>query len=142
MDSLRRIAAIVSFAAALSLLGCSERLPSRYPVEGEVRYRGKPLAEATVLFHPVSAAAPGLAQPMAITDEQGKFRLTTARSDDGAVPGDYAITVTQPALVLVGEEETRNGPNTLPAIYGKPDTTPLKFTVVAGPNVVPPIEVK
>lgn len=142
MDSLRRFAAIVSCAALLSFLGCGEGLPSRYPVEGQVTYRGKPLAEATVLFHPLGEAAPGLAQPMAITDEQGKFRLTTAQPNDGAVPGEYAITVTQPALVMVGEEETRNGPNTLPALYAKPDTTPLRYTVVAGTNVVPPIEVK
>lgn len=139
---LRRFAALVTCAALLSLSGCGENLPSRYPVEGQVNYQGKPLVEGTVLFHPLGAAAPGLAQPMAITDAEGKFRLTTAQPNDGAAPGEYAITVTQPALVMVGEEETRNGPNTLPALFAKPDTTPLKFTVVAGPNVVPPIEVK
>jgi hypothetical protein len=58
------------------------------------------------------------------------------------VPGEYAITVTLPALVTVGEEPTRNGPNTLPALYAKPDTTPLRYTVVEGANVVPPIELK
>jgi hypothetical protein len=142
MPTLRRFAALASCAALFACLGCGERLPARYPVEGEVRYQGKPLAEATVLFHPLGVPAPGLAQPMALTDEQGKFRLTTARSDDGATPGDYAVTVTLPALATVGEEPTRNGPNTLPALYARPETTPLRYVVVAGPNVVPLIELK
>lgn len=104
--------------------------------------KGKPLAEAVVVLHRVGGDIEGNQKPMAIAKPDGTFDLTTFHANDGAPLGDYAITVVLPALTTGGEEPTRNGPNTLPAKYAKPETSGLKCTVVEGDNQIPPIDVK
>lgn len=79
---------------------------------------------------------------MAFTDATGTFTLTTHTHNDGAPTGEYAITVELRALTTGGEEPVRNGPNTLPAKYAKPQTSGFKYTVVDGDNQIPPIDVK
>jgi hypothetical protein len=68
-------------------LGCGQGKTVK--VEGVVTLDGKPLPAATVTYVPVGdgRAASGR------TDQDGTFRLTTFRPDDGAVPGEYKVTV-------------------------------------------------
>src|SRR5437879_3692017 len=58
-------------------------------VEGTVTLDGQPLPGATVSFMPVGngRAASGR------TDANGNFRLSTFRTDDGALPGEYKVIV-------------------------------------------------
>jgi len=58
-------------------------------VEGVVTLDGAPLPGATVSFMPVGEgrAAAGM------TDSNGYFQLTTFRTDDGALAGDYRVIV-------------------------------------------------
>jgi hypothetical protein len=67
--------------------GCGNQSLSK--VEGVVTLDGAPLSDATVSFMPVGngRAASGL------TDSNGYFRLTTFRTDDGALAGDYKVIV-------------------------------------------------
>lgn len=124
------------------LVGCSESdQPSRYPVRGQVFYGDQPLADAIVRFHPKAAPAKDLPKPMGIADATGNFQLTTLTSGDGAPTGDYTITVELRQERLSGEELTRDGPNLLPAIYSKPETSPLTYSVTSGTNEVPPIKI-
>jgi hypothetical protein len=61
------------------------------PVRGRVTLDGQPLSKATVQFIPASgqgSVASGL------SDADGNFRLSTFKTDDGALPGDYKVTVT------------------------------------------------
>jgi hypothetical protein len=102
---------------------------------------GKPLAEAMIVFHP-AAATPGAAQPIAYSGPQGQFVLTTRDQNDGAIAGEYAITVELRAPRLVGDETIRDGKNVLPVKYARPETSGLRYTVVEGENTVPPIELK
>src|SRR5262245_38305869 len=61
-------------------------------VEGVVLLDNEPVAEATVLFIPEG----GTGQPAhGMTDENGKFRLSTFEENDGALAGDYKVTVTK-----------------------------------------------
>src|SRR5947208_10478634 len=71
----------------LSSAGCGNRGLGK--VEGVVTLDGAPLSGATVSFMPVGEgrAASGL------TDGNGYFQLTTFRTDDGALPGDYRVIV-------------------------------------------------
>ena len=62
------------------------------PVEGTVMMNGQPLAGAAVAFIGTSEGARAAA---GITDENGKFVLTTIEQGDGAVPGEYQVTVTK-----------------------------------------------
>lgn len=112
------------------------------PVKGQVSYKGKPAAEAIVVFHRIGGDIEGNQKPMAIAKADGTFDLTTFRQNDGAPPGEYAITVELRALTTGGEEAVRNGPNTLPAKYAKPESSGLRYTVAEGDNQVPPIDLK
>jgi hypothetical protein len=106
-----------------------------------VQRAGKPLAEAVVVFHPLDNRPRTTALPIGTCDAQGRFRLTTLRTDDGAPAGTYAITVELREPQQRGEEMVRDGKNLLPAKFSKPDTSPLRYEVIAGENEVPPLVV-
>ncbi|HVK15727.1 MAG TPA: carboxypeptidase-like regulatory domain-containing protein [Fimbriiglobus sp.] len=59
-------------------------------VSGRISLDGKPLPGATVVFTPADGNG-NIASGR--TNSDGEFRLTTFSTDDGAVPGDYKITV-------------------------------------------------
>jgi hypothetical protein len=59
-------------------------------VSGRVLLDGKPLPGATVTFTPAEGKGNIAAGR---TDADGGFRLTTFNVDDGAVPGEYKITI-------------------------------------------------
>ncbi|MBI2825173.1 MAG: hypothetical protein HYX69_10850 [Planctomycetia bacterium] len=101
----------------------------------------EPVAEAMVVFHPLSSSAEAPQKPLAYTDAEGQFALTTDKPNDGAPEGEYAITVELRAPRQIGEETVRDGPSQLPAKYARPETTPLRYRVVPGMNDVPPLAV-
>jgi hypothetical protein len=80
----------------LATAGCGNQNLSK--VEGVVTLDGAPLSGATVSFMPVGQgrAASGL------TDGDGYFQLTTFRTDDGALAGDYRV------IVVVDDVEKRD----------------------------------
>jgi hypothetical protein len=132
-----RFANIPLLAAAL-LAGCSNSA-TRYPVEGQVLAGTQPVAEAMVVFHPRFETPPGDPKPLGITNSEGKFQLTSLQSNDGALPGDYRITIELRQERTSGEELVRDGPNLLPPRYARPDSTPFQFKVGSGQNVAPPL---
>ena len=75
------------------LVGCKGGVagPPTEPVSGVVTLDGKPVAQANVVFVPDGSgqAAAG------ITDEAGKYTLTTTNPQDGAVVGKYKVMVTK-----------------------------------------------
>jgi hypothetical protein len=133
---------LYTLAAVTLLAGCGGPSgPVCAPVTGRVSFQGKPLAEAMVVLHRIGGDVQGNQKPMAYTDTDGAFALTTFSHNDGAPPGDYAITIELRTPKLVGEETVRDGPNLLPPRFAKPESTDLKFTVVEGDNVIPTIEI-
>jgi hypothetical protein len=134
---------VIAFVGMCLLSGCSgAQGPTCSPVKGRLTYKGKPLAEAMVVFHRIGGDVEGNQKPVASTDSSGAYTLTTFRRNDGAPPGEYAITVELRARQTVGEETVRNGPNLLPPKYAKPGTSGLKYTVVSGENLIPPFDLK
>ena len=124
---------VCAFAA-----GCSTntRTPV-YPVQGQILLNGKPLSEAIVTFHPRGGA---LAEPLpsAHTDAEGRFKLTSFKTDDGTPEGTYAIS-----LVCFRTHPIRRGyesdaTNIVPARYANAATSKLTATVVRGANELPP----
>jgi len=80
--------AAIVVAAVLAGPGCGG---GKVKVTGVVLLDGKPVEGAVVTFHP---ADPGKGhQASGTTDAEGVFRLSTTKPDDGAVPGDYKVTV-------------------------------------------------
>jgi hypothetical protein len=141
----RRAVEMVGWAAVLALVaafsGCSEegsKVPV-FPVKGSVKFEGEPAAGAFVVFHPLSPAKPGETppRPSAQVQPDGTFELTTTSQADGAPAGEYAVTVQWTKLIKQGND-TLAGPNVIPPIYAKPETTPWKVTVKDAPNQLDP----
>src|SRR3954454_9920331 len=82
-------AALMVFGFAVLLIGCSrsDRTPV-YPVHGQVLLNGKPLPEAIVTFHHEAGDAK-VPLPSAHTDAEGRFKLTSYATGDGAPEGSY-----------------------------------------------------
>lgn len=142
-------------AVILSTAGCGKGKTIK--VEGVVTLDGKPLPGATVSFMPVGEGRPASGR----TDADGRFRLTTYRTDDGALPGDYKVvvvvkeadekflgrdpetftneekasarvgTMTPKGKKKIAAEQSKKPPSKVPAIYGDVTQTPLR-------EVVPP----
>jgi hypothetical protein len=121
----------------LGLLGCSGK-SSRVPVAGTVTLDGKPLADASVSFHPRDQT-PGLGG-QGRTGTDGKYAITPARHADGLDPGDYTVVISRP-LRRDGSPPPPNVPpiesdarETLPPIYSSRSDSTLKATVSPDTN--------
>ena len=127
----------------LSGMGCGSADDVRCAqVHGQVLMAGKPLAEAMVVFHSLDSLPADAPKPLAYCDAEGRFALTTLRAGDGAPPGRYAVTVELREARQIGEELVRDGRNLLPPQYADPQRTPLNFSVAAGTNEMPAIQIQ
>jgi hypothetical protein len=84
----------------IGLAGCGTDGPKVYPAKGKLTYKGQPLAAAGVTFHPTSNGSLAAAQ----TNTQGEFQLTTFTPSDGAIAGDYVVTVVKSEGGAAGAE--------------------------------------
>ena len=129
----------ISLFLLMGLIGCAKEGPVCYPVRGQVSLNGKPLAEALVVLHSLDGRVEGGQQPIATTDDQGRFSMSTFATGDGAPRGHYALTVELRAPRAVGEEVIRSGPNLLPPRYGSAKSSRFRYEIVDGENDLPPI---
>lgn len=125
----------ITLALTLLPLSCRSRFRATYPVSGQVLYEGKPTPGARVYFSYLTAPDDPIAKPMATVDEEGRFRLSTYRKDDGAPAGDYAVTI---VWLPPGYQGPIEKANKLPARYADPATSELKVTVEPQNNELAP----
>lgn len=78
----------LALVLVVAISGCSGSTPVK--VKGKVTLDGKPLPNSTVKFIP---SAEGGREATGVTDENGAFQLETFSSGDGALPGNYKVTV-------------------------------------------------
>lgn len=144
---------LASGAALLAGCGGSDH-PKTVPVIGTVTYQGKPVEAAEVTFF--SDRVPRAA--IGTTDSQGKFRLSTFDNNDGAIPGEYVVTITKKKATDTGGAYDPANPGAsygkamtgaavganptaadeLPAKYGSRGTSGLTKSVTdGGPNDFP-----
>lgn len=93
MASYLRVGLAISLGAAI-LIGCGGRTgPTVVPVTGTVKVKGQPVEGAQVTF-----MAPGAPRASTgTTDAQGRFRLTTMATHDGAIPGKNSVGIANKA---------------------------------------------
>jgi hypothetical protein len=136
---LLRALGLLAAVMGLAMCGCSGSKKAA-PVSGRVFVGESPAAHAVVVFHPVNAK-PDAPRPTAVTDDQGRFTLTTLKEGDGAPPGEYTVTVAAYQSI-----ESPNGDsivvNLLPVRYAKPETSDLKATVSKGKAEVGPLNLE
>src|SRR5262249_53332966 len=106
-----------------------------HPVTGTVTLDGKPRAGATVGFHrrnpeteKYTTAADGL------TDETGRFQLSTYTRFDGCPAGEFTVTVVKTGKGYYDREAPEK--SLIPEKYATPDKSEIKVTVKEGSNEV------
>lgn len=113
--------------------------PAVFPVHGEVFFKDQPAAGAAVHLHPVGDDE--RAPAFAIVKEDGSFEMSTFGTNDGAEPGEYAVTINWRTEERV-DDEIVVSPDRLGERYSKPATSGLKVTVAEGENVIPRYDLK
>lgn len=115
-----------------------------YPVKGKVTFDGKPMkGGGSVAFMPLGGQT-GKTAGGEIT-EDGNYELMTHKPGDGSMDGEFRVVIIQvtehePETVADGEKAVRKKGRSLPAedriptVYGDPYKSPLRATVVKGPN--------
>ncbi len=85
---LRAIGLLCVGCVLLTTLGCGSG-PDMRSVTGRVTYEGKPISEGTVTFYPAGGGRPAIGH----LGSDGAFTLTTFQKDDGALLGEYKVTI-------------------------------------------------
>ncbi len=140
---------------AATIVGCGDGYPARVPVSGAVTFQGKPLSGANITF--LATASDGKSAS-GKTDENGKYQLSSYSTNDGAVAGDYIVTVAVLDMITAdldvantedlgadysammnaaASNSPRTQPGGVPAKYADASKTDLKQSVTLGlPNVI------
>lgn len=143
MDKLNLRVTVISFLAGitLALVGCKSNSggPELAPVSGTVKYKGQPLPNAMVVFHPQGE---GSFSASGTTDTSGAYSLMAPPHGLGAKPGKYHVTVEargpdkppagQTAVIPGGP--SIQGDLLIPEKYTKPDKSGLEAEVKSGKN--------
>ena len=128
---------------ALSLsVGCGPTKPGPAPAKGVVKTKAGVACEgALVVFHPQENERINAAKPVATADAQGNFVLTTHAQNDGAIPGDYGVTVVWPgktaalaSSLSLSSEGSSSSPDRLAGKYGNPQSPILKVRIEKAGN--------
>ncbi len=88
-----RIAGVLSCVLSFCFIGCGggDGFPPPVPVSGKVTFAGKPVEGAAVTFLSKSGGRSASGN----TDKDGKFKLTSIKTDDGASAGEYGVTISK-----------------------------------------------
>jgi hypothetical protein len=137
-------ALVVSFTAFLVTAGCSKTDSSRLPVipvKGEVLVDGRPVANVQVQLMDVKGMDPKFPTlPSALTDQDGRFAITSYEVGDGAPAGDYTATFTWKEIAIMNQGAEQ--PDKLRNKYSDPQTSTFKVKVEASPVDMGKIELK
>jgi ABC-type transport system substrate-binding protein len=129
--------ALIAALSMIALAGCggSKAGPATVEVTGTVTLDGTPVDAASVLFSPEIGSGDGRLASQAMTDDEGRFKLSThvgaGKYKPGIVPGKYVVTISK--LDTAAAKNTFSPPkNLLPPKYADPKTSTLTAEVAAG----------
>jgi hypothetical protein len=133
----------LAFVAVLGGAGCGKTVG----IKGKVTLDGQPVEGASVQFVPIGEGQPAFGT----TDASGVFTLSTFKQGDGALKGEYKVTVSKMSdNVLPFDPQDKNATKaamfeimkkstgtvrlaaqkkSLPGIYSDHNTTPLLQTI-------------
>lgn len=109
-----------------------------HPVSGRVLVNGRPADGADVAFFHVDNWGEKTIVPVARTDEDGRFALSTYEVEDGAPVGKYQVEITWPAY----RRGRDIGPDRLDNKYARRATSGLAVTIDENTRELPPFELK
>jgi len=125
--------ALTAAAVALTPMACGRSGPEMARVSGTVTYQGKPVPKGTVSF---VATDPSRRNATGQLDQNGYYQLQTEEPGDGAVVGDYDVSLyAHEEKILDYRPKVPVKPQRLiPEKYENPKTSNLKRTVKSGSN--------
>jgi hypothetical protein len=107
-----------------------------HPVTGRVLVNGQPAEGADVILYHAGDWGEKTIIPMARTDENGTFELSTYGMADGAPIGDFQVEI-----IWAAYRHGRDvGPDKLGGKYAKRATSGLKATIAANTTALPDFE--
>ena len=124
----------VLLAACVLFCSCSDKPPGRketFPVTGEVYVDGQPAPQLQVTCHDVNGIDtenPTLSSAM--TDQDGKFAISTYETGDGVPEGEYVLTFMWGKFNLLSK--AYEGPDKLKGRYTDPAKSEHRFKVEPG----------
>jgi hypothetical protein len=89
----------ISCSAVLALFvsltaGCGKTGPKLVQVNGKVTMQGRPLTCGVVTFQPLEDGKVSTRRPsIGVIEESGTYRISTFANHDGAMPGEYLVSV-------------------------------------------------
>jgi hypothetical protein len=87
-----QIGVAMVFVGVACLTGCSDGRPTTFPAGGRVVFPdGSPLRGGNIEFAP--KAGTGKTSARAMIEDDGTFRLSTFANGDGALAGDYRVSL-------------------------------------------------
>ena len=130
--------AVIPLAAAVLLLGCSSQKGApKFPVKGRVLVNGEPAGGMYIRFHALQSDLVGQdAQPVAISDEDGGFELSSFSAGDGAAAATYQVSFFWPVTPMVPSEDRLQG------MFSNPKQSGFKVTVDAESIDLEPFELE
>ncbi|MFO0956565.1 MAG: hypothetical protein U0800_03750 [Isosphaeraceae bacterium] len=128
------LATITLIGSATILPGCGSG-PEMGRVTGKVTYKDQPVTKGTVTFVPVDPSKGRNATGSIMSD--GTYTLQTENPNDGALVGDYLVSVTSREDELLDYIPKKPVPpkRLTPEKYESPAGSGLKFTVKGGSNI-------
>jgi hypothetical protein len=132
--------------AVIVTAGCHKEKPVLvcYPVTGRILVNGKPPLRAEVRLRPKVPIPDPLKrsiEPYAYVNPDGSFEVGTYSGDDGAPPGDYAVTLTWPKITIEGGEESI-GPDQLKGKFANPEHPITRVHVEENETRIPLIKLQ
>ncbi len=104
----RYLSSLCLFIALLMVSGCGgDSGTATVKVKGVVMAGGKAVEGAVITFYSKTGGEAASGR----TDAEGKFQLTTRKPNDGAVPGDYVVTVAKSGAeaTVMSYDPTKSG---------------------------------
>ena len=120
------LGAFVFTLIAAVVTGCGST--GTVPAGGTITYKGQPVANANVIFTPDGGGPIATGQ----TDAQGKFSLGVEKPGEGAVPGEYRVSLTPNEAPRAEGDYSASPPPPFPAQYTNATGSSLKATVKPG----------
>jgi hypothetical protein len=127
-------------ASGLAVTGCAKSPPPLTEVSGVVLLDGRPLPKARVEFGPQLKEFGAQFNSTALTDDQGRFVMKTAKDESGAVVATHKVLVTEDtpddlrdqgaqARLAQYHASLKNQNRPIPEVYGNVLQTPIEVEV-------------
>ena len=131
-----RLSAVFILVAVCGSCSKESRRRVCYPVTGQVFVRGQAAAGVLVVLYPANKLDAGAPSASGMTDEGGRFALSTYQTEDGAPAGDYEVALTWRDEGFKRREVFKKSqePDRLKDRYKNAKTSGLRVRIEAVPN--------